>query len=213
MFSSLLIEVPPCSDASRDASLFALDPPCARRLDGRRRDAGRPLKYSTACGASNTGLALLRSGLSADHILSGLVNSSNVRSSKIPSPVFDAPQAVELHDGTPRVPTLSVSRRAEGGSRAKSEASLDASEHGGKSNSGGHFLPVASNPDALPMTFIIAVDGPAASGKGTIASRLAVAFALPYLDTGLLYRAAGVQAGDAPSPGRRHRRRPSPRPL
>jgi cytidylate kinase len=50
------------------------------------------------------------------------------------------------------------------------------------------------------MTFIIAVDGPAASGKGTIASRLAASFGLPYLDTGLLYRAVGVQAGDASSP-------------
>jgi len=54
-------------------------------------------------------------------------------------------------------------------------------------------------PNARDMTFIIAVDGPAASGKGTIASRLAAAFALPYLDTGLLYRAVGVQAGDASS--------------
>jgi cytidylate kinase len=44
------------------------------------------------------------------------------------------------------------------------------------------------------MTLIIAVDGPAASGKGTIASRLAATFALPYLDTGLLYRAVGVAA-------------------
>jgi len=35
---------------------------------------------------------------------------------------------------------------------------------------------------------IIAVDGPAASGKGTIARRLAAHYALPYLDTGLLYR-------------------------
>jgi len=36
---------------------------------------------------------------------------------------------------------------------------------------------------------IIAIDGPAASGKGTLARRLAVHFGLPYLDTGLLYRA------------------------
>jgi CMP/dCMP kinase len=36
---------------------------------------------------------------------------------------------------------------------------------------------------------IIAIDGPAASGKGTIARRLAVQFGLPHLDTGLLYRA------------------------
>ena len=37
---------------------------------------------------------------------------------------------------------------------------------------------------------IIAIDGPAASGKGTIARRLARAYDLPHLDTGLLYRAA-----------------------
>jgi CMP/dCMP kinase len=40
--------------------------------------------------------------------------------------------------------------------------------------------------------FVIAVDGPAASGKGTIATRLGAAFGLPVLDTGLLYRAVGV---------------------
>ena len=39
---------------------------------------------------------------------------------------------------------------------------------------------------------IIAVDGPAASGKGTIARAIAAHFDLPYLDTGLLYRAVGV---------------------
>lgn len=39
---------------------------------------------------------------------------------------------------------------------------------------------------------IIAVDGPAASGKGTIARALADHFKLPHLDTGLLYRAVGV---------------------
>ncbi|HMK89430.1 MAG TPA: (d)CMP kinase, partial [Methylocystis sp.] len=36
---------------------------------------------------------------------------------------------------------------------------------------------------------VIAIDGPAASGKGTIARRLAAHFGLPHLDTGLLYRA------------------------
>jgi cytidylate kinase len=36
---------------------------------------------------------------------------------------------------------------------------------------------------------IIAIDGPAASGKGTLASRLAAHYGLNYLDTGLLYRA------------------------
>lgn len=39
---------------------------------------------------------------------------------------------------------------------------------------------------------IIAVDGPAASGKGTIARALARRFTLPHLDTGLLYRAVGL---------------------
>lgn len=48
---------------------------------------------------------------------------------------------------------------------------------------------------------IIAVDGPTASGKGTIAKGLAEHFGLPVLDTGLLYRAVGYQTqlnhGDA----------------
>lgn len=38
---------------------------------------------------------------------------------------------------------------------------------------------------------IIAIDGPTASGKGTISKELAKHFALPFLDTGLLYRAVG----------------------
>lgn len=40
---------------------------------------------------------------------------------------------------------------------------------------------------------IIAVDGPTASGKGTIAKALSEHFGLPHLDTGLLYRAVGRQ--------------------
>jgi cytidylate kinase len=40
---------------------------------------------------------------------------------------------------------------------------------------------------------IIAVDGPTASGKGTISKALAAHFGLPHLDTGLLYRAVGRQ--------------------
>ena len=39
---------------------------------------------------------------------------------------------------------------------------------------------------------VIAVDGPAASGKGTIARALADHFGLPHMDTGLLYRAAAL---------------------
>lgn len=41
---------------------------------------------------------------------------------------------------------------------------------------------------------IIAVDGPAASGKGTLAAGLARHYGLPHLDTGLLYRAVGLVA-------------------
>lgn len=52
---------------------------------------------------------------------------------------------------------------------------------------------------------IIAVDGPTASGKGTVARQLAVHFGLAYLDTGLLYRAVGRQVqlsgGDADDTG------------
>ena len=45
---------------------------------------------------------------------------------------------------------------------------------------------------------IIAVDGPAASGKGTLAAGLARHYGLPHLDTGLLYRAVGLAVKDAP---------------
>jgi cytidylate kinase len=48
---------------------------------------------------------------------------------------------------------------------------------------------------------IIAVDGPAASGKGTLAAGLARHYGLPHLDTGLLYRAVGravENVGDGP---------------
>lgn len=44
---------------------------------------------------------------------------------------------------------------------------------------------------------VIAVDGPAAAGKGTLAKRLAAHFGLPHLDTGLLYRAVAKAAFDA----------------
>ena len=44
----------------------------------------------------------------------------------------------------------------------------------------------------MTASFIIAVDGPAASGKGTVATWLGRELGLPVLDTGLLYRAVGV---------------------
>lgn len=47
-------------------------------------------------------------------------------------------------------------------------------------------------PSPQPPGFVIAVDGSAASGKGTIAGGLARHYGLPHLDTGLLYRAVGV---------------------
>ena len=44
------------------------------------------------------------------------------------------------------------------------------------------------------MKFTVAIDGPAAAGKGTISRAVAEAFGLAYLDTGSLYRAVGVKA-------------------
>mgnify|MGYP001811765582 FL=1 len=52
---------------------------------------------------------------------------------------------------------------------------------------------------------IVAIDGPAASGKGTLAKRIAVHYGLPHLDTGLLYRAVArdglAQGIDLDDPG------------
>ncbi len=46
----------------------------------------------------------------------------------------------------------------------------------------------------MSRTPVIAIDGPSAAGKGTLARRLAAHFGLPHLDTGLLYRAVGLKA-------------------
>ena len=47
------------------------------------------------------------------------------------------------------------------------------------------------------MQFTVAIDGPAAAGKGTIGRALAERFGFAHLDTGLLYRAVGMKGGDA----------------
>jgi len=46
------------------------------------------------------------------------------------------------------------------------------------------------------MIFTVAIDGPAAAGKGTIGRALADRFGFAHLDTGLLYRAVGAKGGD-----------------
>ena len=46
------------------------------------------------------------------------------------------------------------------------------------------------------MIFTVAIDGPAAAGKGTISRAVAGRFGFRHLDTGLLYRAVGVKGGD-----------------
>ena len=50
------------------------------------------------------------------------------------------------------------------------------------------------------MIFTVAIDGPAAAGKGTIARAVAAHFGFEYLDTGLLYRAAARKAMDGLDP-------------
>ncbi|WP_306047400.1 d(CMP) kinase [Nioella sp. MMSF_3534] len=50
------------------------------------------------------------------------------------------------------------------------------------------------------MAFTVAIDGPAAAGKGTIARAVADHFGFAYLDTGLLYRAVGQRMLDGEDP-------------
>jgi len=63
-------------------------------------------------------------------------------------------------------------------------------------------LSEAAAPEGLVDPVVVAVDGPAAAGKGTLARRLARELGLPYLDTGLLYRAVArrvLLAGGLPT--------------
>lgn len=50
------------------------------------------------------------------------------------------------------------------------------------------------------MSFCIAIDGPAAAGKGTISKAVAAHFGFAHLDTGLLYRATGAKTFEGLSP-------------
>lgn len=50
------------------------------------------------------------------------------------------------------------------------------------------------------MSFTVAIDGPAAAGKGTISRAVAAHFGLAHLDTGLLYRAVGAKVRDGADP-------------
>jgi len=59
------------------------------------------------------------------------------------------------------------------------------------------FIALGQDYVAKGAFMIIAVDGPAASGKGTLAAGLARHYRLPHLDTGLLYRAVGLAVADA----------------
>jgi cytidylate kinase len=53
------------------------------------------------------------------------------------------------------------------------------------------------------MIFTVAIDGPAAAGKGTISRAVAARFGFRHLDTGLLYRAVGAMGGDPVEAARR----------
>jgi cytidylate kinase len=66
-----------------------------------------------------------------------------------------------------------------------------------------HRVVLASQPGEKPTRpLVVAIDGPAASGKGTLARRLAERFGLAHLDTGKLYRATAflvLEAGADPA--------------
>ena len=65
------------------------------------------------------------------------------------------------------------------------------------------FVPMMRGARAPSLRMIIAIDGPAASGKGTLGKRLAAHYGLRHLDTGLLYRAVAQALLDAGASARR----------
>ncbi len=60
----------------------------------------------------------------------------------------------------------------------------------------------ADNDEGAPLRFTVAIDGPAAAGKGTIGRAVADHFGMAHLDTGLLYRAVARRVSDGRGPGR-----------
>ncbi len=59
---------------------------------------------------------------------------------------------------------------------------------------------MAAEHGARIMAFTVAIDGPAAAGKGTLSRALAERFGFAHLDTGLLYRAVGARAAEGEDP-------------
>ena len=59
-----------------------------------------------------------------------------------------------------------------------------------------HFVPVDKSRSAVP---VVAIDGPSASGKGTIASRVAAKLGFHYLESGALYRLTALAGGSDPA--------------
>jgi cytidylate kinase len=57
---------------------------------------------------------------------------------------------------------------------------------------------------SAPPAPVIAIDGPSASGKGTVASRVAATLGFHYLESGALYRLVALAGGDAPEEAARH---------
>lgn len=87
----------------------------------------------------------------------------------------------KFEDGAP---IRGAAATVEAGSAAPYEAGVPPATHPTGAN-----IPVT----APRPSIVIAIDGPAASGKGTLARRLAARFGFAHLDTGLLYRAVGVK--------------------
>ncbi len=71
-------------------------------------------------------------------------------------------------------------------------ARADKNKNGGLNNGGSNNV-VNNVQITNKKPLVIAIDGPAASGKGTLARRLAENFGMDYLDTGSLYRAVGMK--------------------